>query len=88
MERRVRQTSYYYQILADDASNVQLKEVQIYEGQHSGGIWVREAEHREVGRGKYSWAWERGHLVEGELGLKWWSSELGFLRMLSKGEPK
>jgi hypothetical protein len=42
MERRVRQTSYYYQILADEASNVQLKEVQIYEGQHSGGIWVRK----------------------------------------------
>jgi hypothetical protein len=33
---------YYYQILADAASNVHLKEVQIYEGQHSGGIWVRE----------------------------------------------
>jgi hypothetical protein len=32
---------YYYQILADEVSNVQLKEVQIYEGQHSGGIWVR-----------------------------------------------
>jgi len=34
--------SYYYQILADHASKVHLKEVQIYEGQHSGGIWVRE----------------------------------------------
>jgi hypothetical protein len=34
--------SYWYQILADEASNVQLKEVRIYEGQHSGGIWVRE----------------------------------------------
>ncbi len=33
--------SYYYQILADEASNVHLKEVQIYEGQHSGGISVR-----------------------------------------------
>jgi serine/threonine protein kinase len=32
--------SYYYQILADHASKVHLKEVQIYEGQHSGGIWV------------------------------------------------
>jgi len=32
--------SYYYQILADNASNVQLKEVQVYEGQHSGGIGV------------------------------------------------
>jgi len=34
--------SYYYQILADEASNVQLKEVQVYEGQHSGGVWVRK----------------------------------------------
>jgi len=33
---------YYYQILADEASNVQLKEVQVYEGQHSGGVWVRK----------------------------------------------
>jgi len=33
---------YYYQILADEASNVHLKEVQIYEGQHSGGVWVRK----------------------------------------------
>jgi len=33
---------YYCQILADNASNVQLKEVQVYEGQHSGGIWVTE----------------------------------------------
>ena len=31
---------YYYQILVDRSSNVQLKEVQVYEGQHSGGIWV------------------------------------------------
>jgi len=31
---------YYNQIVADEASYVQLKEVQIYEGQHSGGIWV------------------------------------------------
>jgi len=35
-----RPDSYYYQILADNASNVQLKEVQIYEGQHSGGVRV------------------------------------------------
>jgi hypothetical protein len=35
-------SSYYYQILADEASNVQLKEVRVYEGQHSGGIWVRK----------------------------------------------
>jgi serine/threonine protein kinase len=34
--------SYYNQILADEASYVQLKEVQIYEGQHSGGVWVRK----------------------------------------------
>jgi len=34
--------SYYYQILAEYDSNVQLKEVQIYEGQHSGGVWVRK----------------------------------------------
>jgi len=33
--------SYWYQILADEASNVQLKEVRVYEEQHSGGIWVR-----------------------------------------------
>jgi len=33
---------YYYQILADEASYVQLKEVQIYEGQHSGGVLVWE----------------------------------------------
>jgi len=33
---------YYYQILAERASYVQLKEVQIYEGQHSGGIWVKQ----------------------------------------------
>jgi len=33
---------YYYQILADEASYVQLKEVQVYEGQHSGGVWVRK----------------------------------------------
>jgi len=33
---------YYYQILADEASNVHLKEVQVYEGQHSGGVWVRK----------------------------------------------
>jgi hypothetical protein len=33
---------YYFQILADEASNVQLKEVQIYEGRHSGGVWVRK----------------------------------------------
>jgi hypothetical protein len=32
----------YYQILADEASNVHLKEVQIYEGQHSGGVCVRK----------------------------------------------
>jgi hypothetical protein len=32
---------YYYQILAANGSNVHLKEVQIYEGQHSGGVWVR-----------------------------------------------
>jgi len=34
---------YYYQIFADRAFNVQLKEVQVYGGQHSGGIrffWV------------------------------------------------
>jgi len=31
---------YYYQIFAGEASNVQLKEVQIYGGQHSGGIRV------------------------------------------------
>jgi len=35
-----RQIPYYYQILVGEASYVQLKEVQIYEGQHSGGIWV------------------------------------------------
>jgi len=29
---------YYYQIVAGEASNVHLKEVQIYGGQHSGGI--------------------------------------------------
>jgi hypothetical protein len=34
--------SYWYQILADEASNVQLKEVRVYEEQHSGGIWVRK----------------------------------------------
>jgi hypothetical protein len=33
--------SYYYQIFAYYDSNVHLKEVQIYEGQHSGGIGVR-----------------------------------------------
>jgi hypothetical protein len=32
--------SYYYQTLADNASSVQLKEVQVYEGQHSGGVRV------------------------------------------------
>jgi hypothetical protein len=31
---------YYHQIVADYGSNVHLKEVQIYEGQHSGGIGV------------------------------------------------
>jgi hypothetical protein len=31
---------YYYQIVAGEASNVHLKEVQIYGGQHSGGIGV------------------------------------------------
>jgi hypothetical protein len=31
---------YYYQIVATGKSNVHLKEVQIYEGQHSGGIEV------------------------------------------------
>jgi hypothetical protein len=51
---------YYYQILADYGSNVQLKEVQVYEGQHSGGFGELGV-HREVGRRKYSWAWERGH---------------------------
>jgi serine/threonine protein kinase len=34
------QIPYYYQIFADKASNVHLKEVQIYEGQHGGGIGV------------------------------------------------
>jgi hypothetical protein len=34
--------NYYYQILADEASYVQLKEVQVYEGRRSGGIWVRK----------------------------------------------
>jgi hypothetical protein len=34
--------SYYYQILADYHSNVKLNEVQVYEGQHSGGISVRK----------------------------------------------
>jgi hypothetical protein len=38
MERRSTPDKYYYQILADNGSNVHLKEVQIYEGQHSGGI--------------------------------------------------
>jgi len=33
---------YDHQILADEASNVQLEEVQIYEGRHSGGVWVRK----------------------------------------------
>ena len=33
---------YYYQILATAGSNLQLKEVQVYEGQHSGGISVRK----------------------------------------------
>ena len=32
--------NYFYQILADEASYVQLKEVLIYEGWHSRGIWV------------------------------------------------
>jgi len=36
--------SYYYQIFAYHDSNVHLKEVQIYEGQHSGGIRVRWSE--------------------------------------------
>jgi hypothetical protein len=35
-----KQIPYCYQIFAGEASYVQLKEVQIYEGQHSGGIWV------------------------------------------------
>ena len=34
--------SYFPQIVADNASNVQLKEVQVYEGQFSGGILVME----------------------------------------------
>jgi hypothetical protein len=81
---------YYYQILAEDYSNVQLKEVQIYEGQHSGGVWVwggstvkleggsihgHGREAINVGDG-----WDSGLRI-----LKWWSSGLGFLRMLSKG---
>jgi hypothetical protein len=33
---------YSYQIIAGGASNVQLKEVQVYEGQHSGGIVLIE----------------------------------------------
>jgi hypothetical protein len=58
---------YYYQIVvADYGSNVHLKEVQIYEGQHSGGIWVSERSTVKLEGGSIHGHGREAIYVEGE----------------------
>jgi len=55
-----------YQIRVDDASNVQLKEVRVYEWQHSGGIWVRNRSTVKLEGGSIHGHGREAICVEGE----------------------
>jgi len=57
---------YYYQIVAGADSNVHLKEVQVYEGQHSGGIWVSKRSTVKLEGGSIHGHGREAIYVEGE----------------------